>query len=183
MIRFGLEGVLNDVRKKGVFPEKKHNHVALYYGDGCYAEVPCYKETIEPTAALFLYWLVENKGRSTFMFKLDTFCGKGRKRVFTDTKRCLYSAMTAKSVKETWRVFLWRRDNLYSVEFVDDYDYYMPFGFRVADMDGKTYDFPMATVMEEEGLFSLSDYFNGTALGCVIDRVKKVGYENNNCEV
>lgn len=164
-----LEKILTVVRKNGLDPKPIKNGVAVYFGDGCYAEVQTYKGTIDEKAALFLLWLCdESKEAVCPFYGLD-----GRIRVFNDTKRCLYSAMTSKSVVEKWKVFLWRRDNLYSVEFVEDYDYYIPFGFRVVDLySDTTYDFPFAVAMQEEDLFSLAEYFNGNALNIVMDKIK-----------
>lgn len=164
---YDLEQLLEQLRSKGLAPEIKKNYVAVFFGDGCYAEVPIYKGTIK-----------ENPGFVLELIRDGKVGTEGTVRIFNDTKRGLYSAMTAKSVAETWEVFLWRRDKLYGVEFVEDYDYYIPFGFRVTDTETyETYDFPFAEAIREADLFSLSDYFNGTALDLVMDKIKVLNYE------
>lgn len=164
---YDLEQLLEQLRSKGFIVDVKKNRVAVLFGDGCYAEVPVYKGTIKETPGFVLELIRDGKVGT-----------EGTVRIFNDTKRGLCSAMTAESVVETWEVFLWRRDKLYGVEFVDDYDYYIPFGFRVTDTEtDETYDFPFAEAIREADLFSLSDYFNGTALNLVIDKIKALNYE------
>ena len=162
-----LERVLCYVQDKGLSPVFNNHRLSFYYGDGCYVEVPVNKGTIEDNPATFLKCIADN---TNLPFDgLD-----GRIRVFTSVKRCLNSAMTAKSVKETWKVFLWRGYNLYKVEFIEDYDYYIPFGFRVSSVkNGETKDYPMSAVMEEEGLFSIGDYFNGTVFNVIKEKIKE----------